>query len=136
MTEAKGKYSPRRRLYLGAWRIDADRKGGKNSDIFGIEKEGYHLHRRRTVGGTRVRFGDRSGVGADAGTDRLRGELRLSARRKKPDGNSVAADYVHRRRRDSGFAGKLLKKVYLFPECGYNERMKKAKIFKKRGKST
>lgn len=59
----------------------------------------------------------------------LRGE-------KKPDGNSVAADYVHRRRRDSGFAGKLLKKVYLFPECGYNERMKKAKIFKKRGKST
>ena len=36
---------------MGAWRIDADRKGGKNSDIFGIEKEGYHLHRRRTVGG-------------------------------------------------------------------------------------
>lgn len=58
---------------MGAWRIDADRKGGKNSDIFGIEKEGYHLHRRRTVGGARVRFGDRSGVGADAGVDRLRG---------------------------------------------------------------
>ena len=35
---------------MGAWRIDADRKGGKNSDIFGIEKEGYHLHRRRTLG--------------------------------------------------------------------------------------
>ena len=59
--------------------------------------------------------------------------LRHFSKREKPDGDSVAADRLHRRRRDSGFAGELLKGVYLFSEYGYNKRMGKCKIFQNEG---
>ena len=129
MTAAKEKYSRGAWLYLGKKRIDA--KGGRNMTFSELKKKDMIcIGDGRVIGRACDVVLDRRRAGARP--DRLRG-MRHFSKREKPDGDSVAADRLHRRRRDSGFAGELLKGVYLFSEYGYNKRMGKCKIFQNEG---